>query len=317
MMMMADNDPLPIAQVWELAYSLKVGQTFVIEWRTIANASRTGQRWKEKRGVILQACTKGGAGKQRYASVQFEGMVRPAMFPEDGENGTQNLEYRCVELDEEEAFTPSPEKQDAAEPRNSVVPNPTSKPPIPNPRVRVMVEEARKEVEVPSDHDVASECPDEEEEAIIDAETCLDPAKWDVLTKRELDVLRAQSWIREYFLPLTRTKSQSDNIILTDLIDVLCADLSSVRLSPDVIRNSEWLRAREKALARLLIQMERAEGASTAQLNALQRGFTNRKQPEWIRQAREAGAHMMSHPDPFRKSGSKDGRPKEKKSSKP
>jgi hypothetical protein len=144
--MMADNDPLPISQVWELADALTIGQSFIIEWRTVGNTSRNGQRWKEKRGVVLQSCTKGGAGKQRYASVQFEGMIRPVMFPEDGLNGTQDLEYRCVELDDDVAFTPSPEKTAAAQgaavaysPLLPSVPDPRPKPHALNPRVRAMM----------------------------------------------------------------------------------------------------------------------------------------------------------------------------------
>jgi hypothetical protein len=316
MMMMTDNDPLPIAQVWDLAESLKIGQTFVIEWRTVANASRTGQRWKEKRGVILQACVRGGAGKQRYASVQFEGMVRPAMFPEDGANGTQNLEYRCVELEDAEVFTPSPEKSAAADqlPLCPAMPDSNLRPPLPNPRVRAMVEEARMLEEVPDDDDAGDES---DEEATVGPETCLDPAKWIYISRREMDVMRSQAWLREYFAPLVHTKSPAENIIFADLIAVLCADVATVRRLPEISHVGEWITGRERLLARLLIQMERVEGASTAQLNALQRGFTNRKQPEWVRSARETGAHMLAHPDPLRASSRQEGKSGRKKATHP
>jgi hypothetical protein len=316
MMLMADNDPLPISQVWELADALKSGQSFIMEWRTVANTSRTGQRWKEKRGVVLQTSTKGGVGKQRYASVQFDGMARPVMFPEDGLNGTHNLEYRCVELDEEVAFTASPEKTTAAQvpagaqaPLLPSVPDPQQKSHPLNPRVRAMMEEARKEVEGEGGS-AFHDSEDEDEEADISAETCLDPARWEELTKREMDVMRAQAWIKEYFAALTRTKSQAENIIFSDMIDVLCSDVASVRRCAIIVSNPEWLKARERTLARLLIQMERAEGASTTQLNALQRGFSNRKQPEWVRHARETGSHLLTHPDPFRSSRQSEGKAK-------
>jgi hypothetical protein len=305
---MADPEVLSRVEVWRIADALQVGEAIDVEWRTKGK----GQRFKSRSGEVVRGVDPSGAGYLRYATVHFHGLSKPSMFPEDGMNGTHDIEYRSIEVSPAESFTPSPIKVEG----KTTIGNPARAGAVPLPD-RIARLAARPQVEEVTYEDCEDEeCPDETYEQYHEYEYYLDPASWPLICRGELDILKAQMWMRTHFAEAVGSKNPAENYTFVDLVDIVCAQLAAVYEVPQIATSKHWVNSMELLLARLVMQVDRVNGASAAQLNAVQRGFKERRPPAWLKQTRERGAQLLSQPDPFRPPrergpyGHKDGRRK-------
>jgi hypothetical protein len=287
---MADHEVLSVGDVWKITDALQAGEQVDIEWRTRGK----GQRFKSRSGVVVRESDVGGAGSLRYATVHFHGLVKPSMFPEDGKNGTHEIEYRVIEVSTEEEFTPSPIKVDPV-----VLAKPgrvTSK--LPD---RVAALAARQQDEMQQFEDCVDEFgPEEDSTNYHEYEHYLNPSSWHMVCRSDIDLLKAQMWMRQHFKDALNSHVAADNFTFTDLVDIVCDNLAAAYELPGVVTSKHWVGAMELLLARLVMQVDRVNGASAAQLNAVQRGFKERRPPQWLKQTRERGAQLLAQPDPFR-----------------
>jgi hypothetical protein len=244
--------------------------------------------------VVVRKSDVGGAGSLRYATVHFHGLVKPSMFPEDGRNGTHEIEYRVIEGTTEEEFTPSPIKVDP------IVPNKSGRVMAKLPD-RIATLAARQQEELQQFEDCVDEFgPEEDPTNYHEYEHYLNPSSWHLVCRSDIDLLKAQMWMRQHFKDALASKVAADNFTFTDLVDIVCENLAAAYELPDVVTSKHWVGSMELMLARLVMQVDRVNGASAAQLNAAQRGFKERRPPQWLKQTRERGAQLLAQPDPFR-----------------
>jgi hypothetical protein len=281
-------------EVWMITDALQVGSTIQVEWRQKGK----GKRFKASEGEVLRASCPSGAGSLRYAAVRFERAPGPSMFPEDGANGTLALEYRVIDVEDPIEFTPSPMKEAAmkAVSRRPQEARCTDANDVRQPRAVVLAEKRRNEEEFGECYDDPDAAPEEVQD-FHSYRYYLDPATWDLVVPRDIDVLKAQLWMRSHFADLSNSKLPAENFIFADLLECVCDDLASVRQHPEHVTSSHWVLSRERLLARMILQVDRINGATAAQLNACQRGFKERHQPQWLQQTRERGAQLLAHPD--------------------
>lgn len=269
-------------EVWEAVGTLKESDEFEVEWRAVG-----AKKWRIWKGIVMKEAKVEATHRERYAQVRYPAQGPTIYFmPQDGLNGTMKVEYLMIDRISG-VNTPVP-KEKPKEEEEEVAERPTN--------IR-----SESDDETSEDEEDGKPAPEDEKYA-------LDPSKWMLTVRKEIDVIRLKMWFDKNFTQI-HTHPAEEHMIL-DILDSIKTAIDTVKIAPGVCKLRPWVKGQEKLISRLIIQQERKKGVGNQGISALQRAFEHSSRPDWITKATKLAADdlkilMNSEKTPGRTKGEK------------
>lgn len=295
------DDPLDIQDVWKFTDELKVGQLISFLWR---DPSKRNARWKSRSALVLKTSTAGATGIDRCASVRYSDFGSNAghAFPEDGQHTKLLLAYRDLEAEDADAHTPTPPRKKELPADLQARLEEQRKAEAPKPKAKQVPESSDSDDDSDTDDSEEEEAEEEEDPIPTDFSlhnACLDPKQWHYIVRNDFTLLEARIWFQDYFAKALQYHVAAEALFVKSILSALQGQLLAVKDCPQIVRSPHWVKSVQDLLVRLLLMLDRANGASSEQLTALTRGYEDRSNPEWIQEMRSNAVKLLTTSNPL------------------
>lgn len=273
-------------QVWAKVDQLKAADNVAVSYRLAGNMI-----WKTDEGEVLHPSKPSAKGQSRYAAVKFKTQDGPVMFPQDGDNGTVNVEYRVISLEQAVVFTPSQGRDDHDEPPARDPKHAPTEEPVPS-YLRDLLTGAPPATSAsmyaapafnPLTYSLGTG-------AVVGAGVALSIDKWKTL-RTPLEVYAARDFVGKYYGNIA--KFSSEQHVFEDMVNMLKEALTLGAMYPFLSDVPAWRDLNTILLGRLYIQHHRKAGATATQLAALRQAIVDENLPEWHQKTTERAAAIM------------------------
>eukprot|EP00760_Papus_ankaliazontas_P013788 PhM_4_TR15898/c2_g1_i1/m.71903 len=260
--------PMKASEVWHFALQLHRGDEFTAVWRYASDPAQAPRTWK---GTVTSAADGQAIGGDAYAVVKFPELSEPVDFPQDGENGTESVQYFSL----------------VKQPRMSPAKGRTRAPGTGNDGVVPAVPARTPVVEGPDDAETRV---DERGEAFAieprpeSPEYALEPSRWCEVVYDSTSAHLMKAYLRDRFV---RTTAQHDKHTVGTCLDSLGYSMHTIARYPGLCKDDDWIKAQRTLLQRLLLLEYKNEGMTATSLAAIDTAFRDEEQPEWVKRGRD------------------------------
>lgn len=272
---------IPMNDVWTIARSLKKGDTLSIRFRGKGLTRVT--EWKS--AVVIEAASGSGTTAEEYAVIRQAGRTKKGnhhqevMFPQDGKNGTTDVEYLAVAVDEKEiVLTPAKKKEERKKPESSSSSSSSSP-------------DSDSDSEDPSDGEVGHDAYDHSTHEYHKQEFYQEPAKWTLFLKAGLDLEKAKAWFEKKYAETFSHPAERE--LHQGVVRAIQLGLTTAYEVPSITLCKPWQEEQRTLIERMIVQKERFDGAADHELTALNAAFHNKSSADYVKQAYKRAAERL------------------------